>query len=225
MIKGIIYKTINSINGKIYIGKTESKPNGYLGSGKYILRAIKKYGKENFTRIIIDMDNNRKSLREKEKFWIKFYDARNPEIGYNILEGGEGFGSGKEHPFYRKVGENHPSWGNHHNEKTKQLLRISREGTKHSEETLMKMRLARVGCTPMKGKKHSDETKKEMSLHRQGKDNNFYGKTHTETTKTKIRLARTGKPRSDEIRLQIGITMKEYWRKRKGGLLNDSSLY
>ena len=45
----IIYKTINLINGKIYIGQdTKNDPN-YLGSGKIIKEAIKKYGKKNFT--------------------------------------------------------------------------------------------------------------------------------------------------------------------------------
>lgn len=51
----IVYKTTNLINGKIYIGKhsTAKLDDGYLGSGYYILEAIKKHGKENFTREIL----------------------------------------------------------------------------------------------------------------------------------------------------------------------------
>ena len=48
----LIYKTENKINGKIYIGKhiTNTIGDNYLGSGIYLLNAIKKYGKENFKK-------------------------------------------------------------------------------------------------------------------------------------------------------------------------------
>lgn len=54
---GILYETRNSLNGKIYIGvRTLSgtyHDNHYLGSGKLLKAAIKKYGRENFTRKIL----------------------------------------------------------------------------------------------------------------------------------------------------------------------------
>jgi hypothetical protein len=42
-----IYKTTNLLNGKYYIGMhvTNQIDDGYLGSGKYLNNAIKKYGK------------------------------------------------------------------------------------------------------------------------------------------------------------------------------------
>ena len=46
----VIYKTTNLINGKIYIGQDSKNNPKYLGSGVIFLKAIKKYGKENFVK-------------------------------------------------------------------------------------------------------------------------------------------------------------------------------
>ncbi len=49
----IVYKSTNTINGKYYIGvhkQHSTEYDGYLGSGPAIKAAIKKYGKEHFTR-------------------------------------------------------------------------------------------------------------------------------------------------------------------------------
>ncbi len=39
----IIYKTTNTINGKIYVGQDTRNLPKYLGSGKLLHKAIKKY--------------------------------------------------------------------------------------------------------------------------------------------------------------------------------------
>ena len=51
-----IYKTTNLINKKIYIGQVSvsNKPSTYFGSGTIIKRVVKKYGKCNFIREIIE---------------------------------------------------------------------------------------------------------------------------------------------------------------------------
>lgn len=104
----IIYKTTNIINGKIYIGKDVYNHDTYLGSGIIIRRAIKKYGKENFKKEIIEKCNTIKELNEKEKYWIKFFNSTDKSIGYNIMEGGHG-GNCKNY----RYGINHPYFGKH----------------------------------------------------------------------------------------------------------------
>lgn len=190
-IYGIVYKTTNNINGKIYIGKDTKNSHNYLGSGKYFRNAIKKCGRENFTKITIDIANNKLELNEKEIFWIKFYDARNPEIGYNILEGGEGVGSGEEHPFY----------GKHRSIETKQKLSLANAKERHplygkrlSEEHRIKISLALKGrISPMKGKKLTEDTKKRISESNRGENHPLWGKHHSEETKLKMSLSKIGK--------------------------------
>lgn len=89
----IVYKTTNIVNNKTYIGihKTEKLNDGYLGSGNYFLKAVKKYGKENFEREILKFCESYDELLEEEKklvdeTWVK--DKNN----YNIKTGGQSNG-------------------------------------------------------------------------------------------------------------------------------------
>lgn len=87
-----IYKIINNLNGKIYIGQSNNPNKRFLDhcykKEKYeslISKAINKYGKENFTLEILGWFEN---FNEKEKYYIIYYGSRVPN-GYNIAPGGE----------------------------------------------------------------------------------------------------------------------------------------
>ena len=85
-----IYLTTNLINNKKYIGYHYGYENdNYLGSGTDILKAIKKYGKENFSRQILEFCPDKKTTFEQEKYWIAYYNAVEDNNFYNLTEGGE----------------------------------------------------------------------------------------------------------------------------------------
>jgi len=84
---GVIYKTINLVNNKIYVGRDKHNNPNYIGSGVLLHLAIKKYGKENFQKEILEECEN-DILDDREKFWIKELRSQDPLIGYNIANGG-----------------------------------------------------------------------------------------------------------------------------------------
>lgn len=84
----IVYKTTNLLNGKIYVGKDEKNNPNYLGSGKILKLAVKKYGLENFQKEILEYCETKEELNKKEIYWIDKLSATTH--GYNIAEGGTG---------------------------------------------------------------------------------------------------------------------------------------
>jgi len=155
-----IYKTTNKINGKIYIGKLVRESKVYLGSGKILKQSIKKYGKDNFIREIIEYCDCKFKLKEREKFWINYYNSTDRNVGYNITKGGDGgstndFFLGKkltnEHKL--KISQNHhdvsgeknPMFGKKHTKLSKEKMSINREGIKHSKSTIEKFKIRRQG--------------------------------------------------------------------------------
>ena len=91
-----IYKIINDINNKIYIGKTyrtieqrfaehcrEYKKE--KNKNRPLYRAMNKYGIEHFHVSLVEETNN---LEEREKYWIEYYQSF--KYGYNATIGGDG---------------------------------------------------------------------------------------------------------------------------------------
>lgn len=91
-----VYK-ITFPNDKIYIGISNHiyrrmlEHNTDFRNNLPIEKAIKKYGKITEFELLEEIPvNNRKLMREREKYWINFYKSNNKENGYNISNGGDG---------------------------------------------------------------------------------------------------------------------------------------
>jgi hypothetical protein len=87
----IIYKITNRINGKIYIGKHQTKNlnDGYMGSGKHIKRAISKYGIDNFKKEILFQFDNELEMNVKESELVTEEFCLSEDT-YNLCPGGNG---------------------------------------------------------------------------------------------------------------------------------------
>jgi len=165
-----IYKITNNINGKSYIGlksKTVEESKNYYGSGTLINKSIDKYGKENFTKEILERNiNSHEILNDQEIYWIEYFNTFNN--GYNLTKGGQG------------------NLGRVTSEETKAKLRESAKQP-CSEETKLKISLSNMGRI----NKHTPESKAKLSKAATGRiksqeERDKIAKAH--------RIAKTGKP-------------------------------
>ena len=145
-MKYTIYKTINIINGKFYIGKhqTEDVNDRYIGSGIALKRAIKQYGIENFKKEILfifdtELDMN---IKEKEIITEDFVSRKDT---YNIGVGGEGGAHFK--------GKSH----------TKEVKEKIRKHNSTPEARKKASEWGRIQGLASKGRKLSDAARKNMS--------------------------------------------------------------
>ena len=86
-----IYEITNKINGKVYVGKHQTKnlDDGYMGSGKLIRRAISKYGLESFDKKILFVFERAEDMNLKEAEIVTDDFCLSNET-YNLCSGGRG---------------------------------------------------------------------------------------------------------------------------------------
>lgn len=125
----IIYKTTNLVNNKIYIGvhKTDKKDE-YLGSGRLLIKAIKKYGEESFVRKVLFEYKYRKDayIKESELVNEEFCLNRNT---YNLRCGGDG-----GFDYINRSGISKFK-GKKHTKETRKKISIISKKLRHTEET------------------------------------------------------------------------------------------
>jgi len=130
-----VYKIQNNLNGKIYIGITiQGARTRFLhhlyearsGSSFPIHRSINKYGKDNFTIETIELCDSTEQMKEREKYWISFYNTMDRSNGYNRTYGGDG------------------TFGRSHSDETKEKIRKKAIGRKASDLTRSRMSVSSI---------------------------------------------------------------------------------
>mgnify|MGYP003344349515 FL=1 len=170
-----IYKITNNLNGKIYIGKHQTSDinDDYMGSGKILLQAIKKYGLENFKKEILYIFSNELEMNQKERELVTEEFCKSTST-YNLNPGGKGgFG------YLNSTGKNHK----HKNRKgSLENLQLGREKARHLRENDPEFK-TRVS-------KSISESKKKYF---QDNPANFKGKTHSKEVKEKLGFLSKGR--------------------------------
>lgn len=236
---GFIYITTNMINGMKYLGQKSFDDNNkwrnYLGSGKALKNAIRKYGKQNFDRNIICFCYSPEELNEAEYALSVFLNVVEDRNWYNLCYGGEvpiGYVATDESR--RKMseaqkarwtdelrqelgekmsGEGNPFYGKHHSDDVRLKLSEQHTGMKVSDE--VKKKLSDINKERFKdenerakcGRPHTDKWKQEQSERMSGENHPMYGKHHSDETKAKIRNAR--KNLSEDARKRISEAQRK----------------
>ena len=87
-----IYKIVNKINGKVYVGQSVNMKNRYaqhLNSlrknehyNRYLQRSFNKYKEKSFYAEVVEFCEP-EELNQKEKYWIKKFKSEYNDYGYN----------------------------------------------------------------------------------------------------------------------------------------------
>jgi group I intron endonuclease len=164
-----IYKIINKINGKYYVGSSinvyrrwnehKSELKRKIHKNQHLQNSWNKYGENNFKFLIIEIVDSQNLLAVEQKY----LNELNRNISYNI-------GSAAISPFLGKT----------HSIKSKEKNRLSHLGKYNGSKN------------PNYGKKHSDDIRKKISRALKGKycgnKSWRFGKSHTEKSKEQNRI-------------------------------------
>lgn len=231
----LIYKIVNVVQGKYYIGQhcTKNPLDDYMGSGSYIERAISCHGLSQFVKILIADHSNFDDMNLHEKQLVQLSNCYpNDLMSYNLVEGGNGKMTNQ---LKKKIsdtlkgkmaGKNNPMYGYQWSlEQRKHQSKIMK-GRQVSEEFREQCRKRCKGNgNPMYGKYHSIESKAKMSKIRiengiaVGKKNPMYGlrcmtAEQIIAWKQKISIGNKGRKISEEERRRRSEKAKELHIKR-----------
>jgi DNA-binding TFAR19-related protein (PDSD5 family) len=153
-----------------YVGchQTDNLNDGYLGSGKYLKRAIKKYGSENFKFEILHLVNSKEEMFVLERCIVNESLVNNP-LSYNLKIGGSGGNPGIVGAFKGKT----------HSEETKEKQRQAALKQIVSNETRQKLSMNNA-------MKNNPEIRKKVSQ-------SLTGRTQSEEHRKRVAEANLGK--------------------------------
>jgi hypothetical protein len=145
---------------------TDKLNDGYLGSGNRLRLAIRKHGKENFKREILEFCNSRSELINKEIEVVNLNEIAKIEC-MNLCVGGNGGLATAKHT---------TEWLNEKWKDPKYREKRSEEASKRMKNN---HELGKMRYNTFTGKKHTEETKQKMSVSSKGmgfgKENSQFG--------------------------------------------------
>lgn len=153
-----IYKTTCLVTNKYYIGmhSTSNLEDGYMGSGKKIRASIRKHGKENHKREILEFFASKELLIEGEKKAITS-EMLSDKMCMNLMSGGTGWNVYHNKAFVDKL-KNDSNFRENYTTKMSIVNKISYQQFE-SRKNFM--------CN-WNGRNHSDKTKQKMSEKKKG---------------------------------------------------------
>jgi hypothetical protein len=171
-----VYQTINLLNGKKYIGThvTDNPYDGYLGSGKHLKNAIKKYGKENFKKEVLYDCKGEEEMYEKEAKLIT-EEVVKDKMYYNKLIGGDarhkiGFianlgywGLRNKFDSEYEYSEHMKKIGQNRKVQSSKITKVCSNCKKEFETVDNKKQRNKRFCTLSCSSKHREKTKKQSS--------------------------------------------------------------
>lgn len=180
---GLIYIAKCISNGACYVGWTvnfkkrrEDHIQSALKGSKACPRfynAIRKYGPEKFIWSIVDWSSSEFWIKHQEKRWIKKLNSFH--AGLNCTVGGDGTGSGKDHPMFGRhnnAGKKHWLFGKHHSLEARAKIKAARAkqiiiGKPKSLETRLKI------AASLRGRQLSKRTRLKISISMKNHFNNM----------------------------------------------------
>ena len=169
-----VYKHVNKINGKQYIGLTVQKPESRWGrdginysSSPHFWSAICKYGWDSFEHIVLFTGLSKEDASWAERTLIKEYKTDDNRYGYNIMEGG--FAPSMPDSMKKKMSEimkgNKNGLGKVCSEEKKRKISEAQKGRTLTEEHKEKLSKAKKGkprgpCSEEVKRKTSNSHKK-----------------------------------------------------------------
>jgi len=165
-----IYKVSNLLNGKFYIGQhqTTDLQDTYLGSGTSVVRAIKKYGRLNFSKEVLFVFDNFDEMNNKEIEMVTEGLIKHP-LCYNQVIGGQGDNSKSLKEYVRTPAH---------------CAALSKAKLGRTQDPLVVERRAKT-CKANRAKMSQEE--RNARFGQCGEANGFYNKQHTADSKQKIR--------------------------------------
>jgi predicted GIY-YIG superfamily endonuclease len=96
----VVYMAVNTLNGKSYVGQTvdfQRRVRTHMSDAEHgrmtpLCSAMRKYGASNFVFVPIEYCADKAAMDQTEREAIALYQTQDPEIGYNVADGGDGIG-------------------------------------------------------------------------------------------------------------------------------------